>query len=257
MKMGDQECAEAPILTVASPRYLKRYGKPKHPLELTRHRCLRFIDPHAGRPYDWVFMRADETIDVPVSGPLTFTDPKSMLQECLAGTGIAQVIGWGFGQLLERENWWTSSRIGTVSVSRSSPSIHRARTRQQKFEPSSTSSSSASGKFNFALAYWGRIELSSRWCEPSRNRTGSSQPVGAFTGTSSGARSERQKSLLVVFDDDTARTVPGQSHRMFHCGAKNPRPENQRDLWQQTSPNAHAPSDAQRLCQMTPRRMPP
>jgi DNA-binding transcriptional LysR family regulator len=27
---------------------------------------------------------------------------KSMLEECLAGTAIAQVIGWGFGQLLER-----------------------------------------------------------------------------------------------------------------------------------------------------------
>ena len=46
--------------------------------------------------------RGDETIEVPVSGPLTFTDPKTMLEECLAGTGIAQVIGWGFGQLLER-----------------------------------------------------------------------------------------------------------------------------------------------------------
>ena len=34
--------------------------------------------------------------------PIPFTDPKSMLEECLAGTGIAQVIGWGFGPLLER-----------------------------------------------------------------------------------------------------------------------------------------------------------
>jgi DNA-binding transcriptional LysR family regulator len=93
---------EAPILTVASPRYVKRYGKPRHPLELTSHRCLLFIDPHFGRPYDWAFMRGDETIEVPTSGPLTFTDPKSMLEECLAGTGIAQVIGWGFGRLLER-----------------------------------------------------------------------------------------------------------------------------------------------------------
>jgi DNA-binding transcriptional LysR family regulator len=93
---------EAPILTVASPRYVKRYGRPKHPLEMTRHRCLLFIDPHTGQPYDWAFMRGDETIEVPVSGALTFTDPKSMLEECLAGTGIAQVIGWGFGQLLER-----------------------------------------------------------------------------------------------------------------------------------------------------------
>jgi DNA-binding transcriptional LysR family regulator len=93
---------EVPILTVASPRYVKRYGKPKHPLELSRHRCLQFVDPHTGRPYDWAFMRGDETIEVPVSGPLTFTDPKSMLEECLAGTGIAQIIGWGFGALLER-----------------------------------------------------------------------------------------------------------------------------------------------------------
>jgi DNA-binding transcriptional LysR family regulator len=93
---------EAPILTVASPRYLKRHGKPKHPLELTRHRCLQFVDPHSGRPFDWAFMRGDETIEVPVSGPLTFTDPKSMLEECLAGTGIAQIIGWGFGALLGR-----------------------------------------------------------------------------------------------------------------------------------------------------------
>ncbi len=35
------------------------------------------------------------------SGPLTFTDPKSMLEECLAGTGVAQIIGWGVGHLLE------------------------------------------------------------------------------------------------------------------------------------------------------------
>jgi hypothetical protein len=56
-----------------------------------------------------------------------------MLEECLAGTGIAQVFGWGFGQLLEREKLVDlfPSWHGEV---RSSPSIHRARTRQQKFE---------------------------------------------------------------------------------------------------------------------------
>src|SRR5271170_1839234 len=30
---------EAPILTLASPGYLKRYGKPGHPSDLERHRC--------------------------------------------------------------------------------------------------------------------------------------------------------------------------------------------------------------------------
>jgi DNA-binding transcriptional LysR family regulator len=91
---------EAPILTVASPRYLERYGRPAHPAELSRHRCLQFLDPYTGRPFDWVFIRGEESIGVPTSGPLTFTDPKSMLQECVAGTGIAQVIGWGVGRLL-------------------------------------------------------------------------------------------------------------------------------------------------------------
>jgi DNA-binding transcriptional LysR family regulator len=86
---------EAPILTLASPRYLKRHGKPKHPSDLTGHRCLQFLDPYSGQPFEWQFIRGKESIEVPTSGPLTFTDPKSMLDECVAGTGIAQVIGWG------------------------------------------------------------------------------------------------------------------------------------------------------------------
>ena len=43
---------------------------------------------------------AKRSVEVPTSGPLTFTDPKSMLQECVAGTGVAQIIGWGVGELL-------------------------------------------------------------------------------------------------------------------------------------------------------------
>src|SRR6202046_1262493 len=43
---------EAPILTVAAPRYLERCGKPVHPRELERHRCLQFLDPYTGRPFE-------------------------------------------------------------------------------------------------------------------------------------------------------------------------------------------------------------
>lgn len=93
---------EAPILTVASPAYIERHGRPDHPSDLTTHRCLQFLDPYTGRPFDWEFVRGGETIEVATSGPLTFTDPKSMLEECVAGTGIAQVIGWGVGQLLAK-----------------------------------------------------------------------------------------------------------------------------------------------------------
>jgi DNA-binding transcriptional LysR family regulator len=91
---------EAPILTVASPGYIERYGRPDHPSDLQQHRCLQFLDPYSGRPFDWEFVCDAETIEVPTSGPLTFTDPKSMLEECIAGTGVAQIIGWGVGGLL-------------------------------------------------------------------------------------------------------------------------------------------------------------
>jgi DNA-binding transcriptional LysR family regulator len=91
---------EAPILTVASPRYIERHGRPLHPSELARHRCLQFIDPYTKQAYGWEFVRGGETIEVATSGLLTFTDPKSMLEECVAGTGVAQIIGWGVGELL-------------------------------------------------------------------------------------------------------------------------------------------------------------
>jgi DNA-binding transcriptional LysR family regulator len=93
---------EAPIFTVASPRYLKRYGKPEHPSALSLHRCLQFVDPYTGRPFGWEFVGKEETIEVATGGPLIFSDPKSMLQECLAGTGVAQIIGWGIKDLLAR-----------------------------------------------------------------------------------------------------------------------------------------------------------
>ena len=91
---------EAPILTVASPTYLERHGRPAHPSDLVHHRCLQFIDPHTGRPFDWEFVRGDEVLGVATSGPLTFSDPKTMLDECVAGSGVAQVIGWGVAELL-------------------------------------------------------------------------------------------------------------------------------------------------------------
>jgi DNA-binding transcriptional LysR family regulator len=91
---------EAPVLTVASPAYIERYGRPNHPTELEQHRCLQFIDPYSGKPYEWEFVRDTETIEVPTRGPLIFTDPKTMMDECVAGTGIGKLIGWGVKEQL-------------------------------------------------------------------------------------------------------------------------------------------------------------
>ena len=36
---------ETRVLTLASPQYVKKHGKPKHPTDLTSHECIQFLDP--------------------------------------------------------------------------------------------------------------------------------------------------------------------------------------------------------------------
>ncbi len=86
----------ARILTVASPIYFGRHGRPSHPHDLSDgHECILAIDPSTGRPFDWEFWRGDESVSVAVSGRLTVTDSGTKLGACLAGFGIAQVIDLG------------------------------------------------------------------------------------------------------------------------------------------------------------------
>jgi DNA-binding transcriptional LysR family regulator len=93
----------ARILTVASPIYLKRRGRPNHPQDLASdaHECIRAIDPSTGRAFDWEFWRGDESISVAVNGRLTVTDSGTKLGACLAGFGIAQVIDLGLDHHFE------------------------------------------------------------------------------------------------------------------------------------------------------------
>lgn len=93
---------DARILTVASPLYIERHGKPGDPNELVRdaHQCIRAIDPSTGRPFDWEFWRGGRVVSVAVKGRLTVTDSGTKLGACLAGFGIAQVIDLGLEHLL-------------------------------------------------------------------------------------------------------------------------------------------------------------
>jgi DNA-binding transcriptional LysR family regulator len=87
----------ARILTVASPAYIERRGRPGRPADLASaaHECIRAIDPATGRPFEWEFWRGKEVITVAVEGRLTVTDAGTKLGACLAGFGVAQVIDLG------------------------------------------------------------------------------------------------------------------------------------------------------------------
>jgi len=88
------------VLTVAAPAYLARHGVPKTPKKLAAHDCMQFIDPQRGRPFPWEFHRGKEVQRVDTRGRLTFTDSETMVNACLAGAGVAQVLALGLEPLI-------------------------------------------------------------------------------------------------------------------------------------------------------------
>ena len=109
----------ARVLTVASPTYIERHGRPSHPQDLASdpHECILAIDPATGRPFDWEFWRGSECVRVAVNGRLTVTDSGTKLGACLAGFGIAQVIDLGLehhvntGALINLFPDWSDERF--------------------------------------------------------------------------------------------------------------------------------------------------
>jgi DNA-binding transcriptional LysR family regulator len=85
---------------VASPAYLKRHGRPEHPEELVTHECIQYIDPRRGKPFEWEFRRGREVLTIDTRGHLTTTDVDLMVQSCVSGVGIAQVLSLSVTQLI-------------------------------------------------------------------------------------------------------------------------------------------------------------
>lgn len=98
--MISRKLLDTRILTVASPAYLERHGRPTKPQELAAHACIQFRDPITGRPFNWEFHRGKQVLPVNTQGSLILTDVGTMLNACLAGAGIAQVMALGIADLM-------------------------------------------------------------------------------------------------------------------------------------------------------------
>jgi len=73
---------------VASPSYLARAGRPRHPRDLRAHRCIAVLMPR-GERYRWEFERDGKAIEVAVTGPLATNSNPVALRAALDGAGIA------------------------------------------------------------------------------------------------------------------------------------------------------------------------
>lgn len=111
------EVLDTRVLTVATPDYLNRHGRPQAPEDLAEHRCIQFRDAEQGRLYDWAFRSGRQRVQVTTEGALTVNDINLVHSFCLAGEGVAQVLAIGNGPLLEAGSLvdlfaqWSDARI--------------------------------------------------------------------------------------------------------------------------------------------------
>lgn len=79
------------LVAVASPEYLATHGRPKHPQDLVRHRCINMRQESAGGLYAWEFEKDGKELRVRVDGQLTFNNSYAMIDAAISGFGIAYV----------------------------------------------------------------------------------------------------------------------------------------------------------------------
>ena len=83
-----------PIVTVASPAYLKEHGEPATPSELDGHRCVIFAPQ--GEPRAWGFKGEAGDIEYRPKGSFRTNDADQIRAAVLVGLGLAHAPGWLF-----------------------------------------------------------------------------------------------------------------------------------------------------------------
>jgi DNA-binding transcriptional LysR family regulator len=78
-------CEVRPYL-VGSPAYSNKHGRPKHPADLTDHRCIGY--GHTTTPETWRFSKNGKSATVRPSGPLRVNNGDAMLPALISGTGL-------------------------------------------------------------------------------------------------------------------------------------------------------------------------
>lgn len=105
------------VAAAASPAYLARRGRPRHPRDLLEHDCLRGRFS-SGAPHAWAFARRGERVRVEPKGSLVFTMNTTTdlaVEAAVAGSGVVYLLEPWLRPYLDRgelepvlEPWWPS-----------------------------------------------------------------------------------------------------------------------------------------------------
>lgn len=79
---------DIPMLAVASPDYIARFGKPRTPADLHQHACINWRLPGSGTVYRWQFRKKAKRIELSVEGNLICNLQEVLVEGALQGLGI-------------------------------------------------------------------------------------------------------------------------------------------------------------------------
>jgi LysR family transcriptional regulator, regulator for bpeEF and oprC len=88
--------------TCAAPSYLAAHGQPRHPDELTGHRCINHFSPRTGKIFEWVFAKNGKRIPTLLRGYIALDDENSYVAAAEAGLGVAQIPAFVLKEAMER-----------------------------------------------------------------------------------------------------------------------------------------------------------
>lgn len=89
------------FVTCAAPSYIERYGKPMHPSDLERHRCVNYFSAKTGKISHWDFTRDGERIEVMLPGPIALNDSNAYVMAGLSGLGVINMTDYLLTEHLE------------------------------------------------------------------------------------------------------------------------------------------------------------
>lgn len=78
-------------ITCASPDYLREYGIPQSPEDLSHHRAIHYFSGQSRRTDELRFVKGTETLSVPVRGQAAVNETGLYIKMCLEGFGLAQL----------------------------------------------------------------------------------------------------------------------------------------------------------------------
>ncbi len=79
-----------PLVNVASPAYLERFGRPRRVQDLKKHQMVHYVGTLGQAPEGFAYERDGEYVEVDVPGRMQVNNAEAFVAACLAGLGIIQ-----------------------------------------------------------------------------------------------------------------------------------------------------------------------